>query len=88
LGNPTTPKSARKVIPFNPEHIPGNTIPYSPPEVCSGKAASFTSKSDVFSLGILIFEILYEKRPYFIPKKGEHPSVSMRDYLSKWFFNS
>jgi serine/threonine protein kinase len=88
LGNLTIPKSVRKVIPFNPEHIPGNTIPYSPPEVCSGKGGPFSFKSDVFSLGILMFEILYGKRPYFIPKKGEHPSISMRDYLSKWFFSS
>jgi serine/threonine protein kinase len=48
----------------NYRYRPGFTLPYSPPEFMLGLKHGFTSKSDVYSLGILMFEILYGKVPF------------------------
>ena len=42
---------------------PGQTLPYSPPEFQAGVKEGFTSKADVYSLGVLMFEVLYGKVP-------------------------
>ncbi len=39
----------------NQGHKPGFTIPYSSPEIFSNETKFFTSKSDVFSLGVIMF---------------------------------
>ena len=43
---------------------PGFTPPYSPPEIYSRGKMEFTSKSDVYSLGVVMFEVLYGKVPF------------------------
>ena len=50
---------------YNKEYQPGYTIPYSSPEVFNNKTGKFTSKSDVFSFGILMYELLYNKFTYY-----------------------
>lgn len=85
--SPITPKFAREVLSPNPEHRPGFTIPYSPPEIYTNEDHQpFTSKSDVFSLGIIMYEILYNSRPFEVFENTEEIDAAMSDYLSKWYF--
>lgn len=67
-------------------HKPGFTIPYSSPEIFSNETKNFTSKSDVFSLGVIMFEVLYLAYPYDIFEQTELIDDIMSNYLKKWLF--
>jgi len=67
-------------------HRPGFTIPYSSPEIFSDETDCFTSKSDVFSLGVIFYELIYGRYPFDINKNTTLVDSSMQHYLSLWFF--
>ena len=78
---------AKKVLYFsNLEYKPGFTIPYSSPEIFYNENHHFTTKSDVFSLGVMMFEILYNTFPYDIFEDTEYIDNIMESYLQKWYF--
>lgn len=41
------------------------TIPYSAPEILEGDLRNLTAKADIYSFGVLMWEIFVEKRPFF-----------------------
>ena len=43
---------------------PGFTLPYSPPEFLMGIRHGFSNKADVYSFGVMMFEVLYGKVPF------------------------
>jgi hypothetical protein len=87
LENHTTLKSAPSVCLFAYSgHKPGFTIPYSSPEIFSNESKYFTTKSDVFSLGVIMFEMLYNAFPFDIFEPTEMIDDVMQGYLKKWFF--
>lgn len=47
----------------NCRYKPGLTLPYSPPEFQQGLKEGFTYKADVYSLGVLMFEVFYGRLP-------------------------
>ena len=47
-----------------PNYRPGITLPYSAPEVSANKNIQFTSKSDVYSLGVIFYQIIFGKLPF------------------------
>jgi serine/threonine protein kinase len=79
-------KSAQRVHPANSEHKPGYTVPYSPPEIFKNESQIFLAKSDVFSLGVIMFEMIYGSYPYDIFETTERVDEIMRGYLKKWYF--
>lgn len=42
---------------------PGHTLPYGAPELLSKKTESFTSKTDIYALGIIFYEMIYGYLP-------------------------
>lgn len=84
--NHTIPMFARKVRLSNPEHRPGYTLPYSSPEVYNHKKDHYTVKSDIYSLGVIIHEILYNTQPFQAQEKTEKSDELMDDHMKKWFF--
>lgn len=73
-------------IPSHSAYKPGHTVPYSPPEVFNRKTAC-TSKSDVFALGVLLFEMLYNSYPFDFFDSTETVETAMQTYLERWYFS-
>ncbi len=48
---------------MGPNYRPGHTLPYSAPELLAKKMDSFTSKTDIYALGIIFYEMIYGFRP-------------------------
>lgn len=51
------------------------------------KRAEFSSKSDIFSLGVLMFEMLYGTYPFDFFDPRISVEEQMQGYLKKWFFS-
>jgi serine/threonine protein kinase len=68
-----------------PPHKPGYTIPYSPPEMYI-RGGKFTTKSDVFSFGVLLFEMLYGVYPYDIFTPAKLVPSAMQQHLKQWYY--
>ena len=66
---------------------PGFTIPYSSPEIFSNETKYFTSKSDVFSLGVIMFEVLYGCFPFDVCESTDAIDEVMERYLGKWLLS-
>jgi len=65
---------------------PGYTLPYSCPEI-KQNMKSFTEKSDIFSLGIIMHEILYRNTPFYFYNEVNMNKLVTKEYLNYWFFN-
>jgi serine/threonine protein kinase len=53
------------------------TIPYMSPEQAAGQSALVDTRSDVYSLGVVLFELLAERLPYDVDRKMAHEAVRM-----------
>lgn len=78
--------SARQVRTPNPEHRPGYTLPYSSPEVYHQHKDHYNAKSDVFSLGVIIYEVLYGAPPFRGEERTDKSDEMMLDHMKKWYF--
>ena len=54
------------------EDQPSGTIPYMAPEFLENKNVSFTEKTEVYSFGVLLWEIFSDPRR---AKKGPYPNM-------------
>ena len=66
--------------------VPGFTVPYSSPELFSN-SKSFSSKSDVFSMGVIFFELLYNKSPFTVFTRTTNMEESMKNFQLLWFLS-
>jgi serine/threonine protein kinase len=61
-------------------------VPYSSPEQFAG-CKTFSSKADVFSMGIIFYEVLYSKCPFNIFTRTTHLDGAMEDYQQLWLLS-
>lgn len=47
-----------------PDYRPGTSLPYAPPEVLSAEPLIFHPKMDVFSLGVVMHELVFGSYPF------------------------
>jgi len=52
----------------------------------SDDTGHFTNKSDVFSMGVIFYELLYGRYPFDINKNTTLIDEGMQHYLSFWLF--
>lgn len=59
-------KFVKKVCLFDnfTDYRPGTSIPYAPPESFSSDFINFNYKMDIFSFGVVMYEMLYEAFPF------------------------
>jgi serine/threonine protein kinase len=57
-------------------------LPYCPPETFN-RIKKFTSKSDVFTVGMILYRVLFNDFPFF-PTSELKEGYAGREYLSKW----
>lgn len=60
-------------------------MPYSSPEV-HRSPLSITSKTDLFSFGIIFFELLFGYTPVNFFKDESLKKLKTEEYLNHWFF--
>ena len=63
------------------EDLPEGSLNYIAPEVLAGKPAS--NLSDLFSIGVIAFEMLTGKVPFDHEKRGNRLSVNQKDWVPK-----
>ena len=54
------------------EDQPSGTIPYMAPEFCENKNCGYTEKTEVFSFGVLLWEIFSEPKQ---ARQGPYPDL-------------
>jgi serine/threonine protein kinase len=64
---------------------PGHTVPYSSPEV-HASADHYTIKSDLYSFGIILFEILYGRHPFALHLEQNMEKYRTGGYLGHWLY--
>jgi serine/threonine protein kinase len=64
---------------------PGFTMPYGCPEVHSA-AQNFSIKSDIYSLGVLLFEVLYRQVPLYFFLDNNLQKYKTEEYLQHWLY--
>jgi serine/threonine protein kinase len=68
------------------DFCPGFTVPYSCPELYSDHR-SYTSKADIFSIGVIFYEMLYSRCPFDIHVNTTRIDQEMSKYSELWYFS-
>ncbi len=64
--------------------IPNATTSYSPPEAFNANLHKIDyKKSDIFSLGVILFELLFEKQPEWMKNNLVHDTLKAKDQAQK-----
>jgi serine/threonine protein kinase len=62
-------------------------MPYSAPETYSSDC-TFNEKNDIFSFGVMAYEILFNKFPFFVYKDSDRSKVFRENiYTNRWFYS-